>query len=521
MQTSLIIATYNWPEALELVLMSVQNQTTLPYEVIIADDGSDSKTKILIDRYKKTFPIPLTHVWHEDSGFRLSTIRNKAIKKAKGNYIIQIDGDVILHPKFIKDHISNAQHNAFLVGSRVLLGEKISKSIIRDKRTQFSFLTNDVTNKQYTLRIPVLAKLLKAPTRNIHRVVKSVRGCNMSFWKSDLMRVNGYNEDMVGWGREDSEISARLINAGLIKNKLKFSGIQYHIYHVENSREGVNLNDAILSKSIENNTLYITNGISKTQGYDFLNKVTAIIPTFNEEVNIENAIKNVLFADEILIIDSYSTDKTIEIAKKYNVKILQRKFDDFSTQKNYAIDRAKNDWILVLDADERLSKLAINEIIRLLDTNIQVDAFWMHRQNYLLNKKVNYSGWQNDKIIKLFNRQKARYDGKLVHEEINCTGKSTFLKNDLLHYTYKNNKDYKKKIALYSKLKAVESFEKGVKPNFYHFYIKPAYRFIYHYFIKLGFLDGGRGWIIASVNAFGIKNRYIELEKMYETTPEK
>lgn len=516
-KSTLIIATYNWTEALELVLLSVLKQTTLPTEVIIADDGSRDDTKELIHKFKAQFKIPLIHVWHKDNGFRLAGIRNKAINQANGNYIIQIDGDIILHKDFIKDHVTNAKKGVFLVGSRVLLGEKISSKALKKKQLTFNFLHSNIKNRQYTLRLPLLSKLLKYPTSDINKVIRSVRGCNMSFWKSDLLKINGYNESMVGWGREDSEISARLINIGLEKHKLKFLGIQYHIHHLESSREGINLNDTILQNTVDNNITYTKNGISKEETTTNRTKVTAIIPTFNEEDNIEDVIKNVLFADEVIIIDSYSTDNTLALAKKYEVTIILRKFDNFSTQKNYAIDKAKNDWILILDADERLSKPAINEIIRILNNDEnKVDAFWMNRQNYFLNRKIKYSGWQNDKVIKLFNRKKAKYNGRFVHEEITCVGNVSYLKNKLLHYTYNNDKDYKDKMALYSKLKAQELFEEKMKPNLYHFYIKPAYRFIYHYILKLGFLDGKNGWIIASINAYGIKKRYQILKKMYK-----
>ena len=513
---TLIIATYNWKEALELVLKSILEQTIMPFEVIIADDGSKEDTKSLINLYKEKFSIPLIHIWHEDKGFRLAKIRNKAINQVKGNYIIQIDGDVILHKDFVKDHIVNAKIGVFLVGSRVLLGSEVSKNIFKSKKIKFNFFSKNITNRQYTLRLPFLSNLLKAPTDDVEKVIKSVRGCNMSFWKSDLVKINGYDESMVGWGREDSEISARLINIGLEKHKLKFSGIQYHIYHKENSREGINLNDTILKNTVDNNIVYTKNGIYKDKPYIKKNKVTAIIPTFNEENNIIEAIKNVQFADEILIIDSFSKDKTIELAQNYNVKIIQREFDNFSSQKNFAIDKAKYDWIFILDADERLSKKAVNEIVRILNKNTQYIAFWMKRQNYFLNKSINYSGWQNDKVIKLFNRKNAHYNGKLVHEEIEPNGEVAFLTNKLLHYTYKNNQDYKSKITLYSTLKAQELYKQNIKPNTYHFYIKPAYRFIYHFVIKFGFLDGKRGLIIASMNAYGMKNRYKELEKLYK-----
>ncbi len=516
-KSSLIIATYNWKEALELVLKSLSNQTVQAFEVIIADDGSREDTKALIDSYKGKFDFPLIHVWHEDKGFRLSEIRNKAIKQAKGNYIIQIDGDTILHKDFIKDHEKYARKGQFISGSRVLLCKDFSKKLLQTKQFKFSVFSKQVKNNHYHLRMPLVTNLLQKPTRDVQKVIHSVRGCNMSFWKEDLLAVNGYNEDMTGWGREDSEISARLINLGLQKISLKFSAIQYHIYHPVSSKSNLNTNDQILAETIASNRTYIENGIVKeSRILPRKNKLSAIIPTFNEAENILAVIDNLSFADEILVIDSYSTDQTVQLAEKKNVKLIQRTFDDFSTQKNFGIKHTKHDWVFILDADERITPQLRTEILKKLNQNTQYDGFWIPRKNYFLNKEVKFSGWQNDKVLRLFNKNKCFYNGKLVHEEITCTGKVGYLKNHIIHYTYKNYDDYLKKIKRYSALKAQELFKKHKKPNFFYHYIKPAYRFVYHYFITFGFLDGKTGYTIAKINALGMKERYRKLKELYD-----
>jgi len=245
-------------------------------------------------------------------------------------------------------------------------------------------------------------------------------------------------------------------------------------------------------------------------------KISAIIPTLNEEKNIAEAIDQVKWADEILVIDSYSQDKTVEIARKMGARVIQRKFDNFSSQKNYAIEQAENDWIFVLDADERLSEDLILEIIDKLHNVGEEKAFWIPRQNYFLDKPVRYSGWQNDKVMRLFHRKFARYNGKLVHEEVSCTEKTGYLKSEIKHYTYHDYDDYLKKIKSYSRLKALELFEGGKKPDLFLKYIKPLYRFVYHYFITFGFLDGKTGWTIAKINSIGMKERYNKLKQLYE-----
>lgn len=243
-------------------------------------------------------------------------------------------------------------------------------------------------------------------------------------------------------------------------------------------------------------------------------KITAIIPTLNEGENIEKAIQSVLFTDEIIVIDSFSSDKTIEIAAKYPVKIIQRKFDDFSTQKNYAISYAKNDWILFLDADERITSKLQDEIIENMAKNIEINGYYFKRDNFYKNKKVNFSGWGKDKVLRLFNKNYGKCNDKLVHEEVECSGRTKILKNSLTHYTYLNYQEFQNKIFFYAKLKAKELHLKGSNPYFYHFYLKPAYRYFYHFIYKLGFLDGKIGHIIAIANAKGIYKRYQELKKL-------
>ncbi len=260
--SSLIIATYNWPEALELVLMSVQKQVLLPNEVIIADDGSTEKTRALIQNFQKNFPIPLIHVWHKDDGFKLAEIRNKAISKASFDYIIQIDGDVILHKNFIKGHLKMAKKDTYLRGSRVLLSDSFSTNILQNKKIKYDWYIPGLLNKMNALYLPFLSILLKSTTTDSAKVATSARGCNMSFWKTDLIEINGYNEAMTGWGREDSEICVRLINAGKNREIIKFDAIQYHIHHPSNSREKLNINHAILENAIQKKIVFCKNGLS-------------------------------------------------------------------------------------------------------------------------------------------------------------------------------------------------------------------------------------------------------------------
>ena len=192
-------------------------------------------------------------------------------------------------------------------------------------------------------------------------------------------------------------------------------------------------------------------------------KITAIIPTLNEEIHIEDSIKSVDFADEIIVIDSFSEDATVEIAKKHNVKIIQRVFDDFSSQKNFAIDHAKNDWIYILDADERVTPELKKEILNIGENSTKYVGFYLRRNFYLGKKQIKYTGCQRDKVIRLFRKSKCRYNGLKVHETIKAEGPLGFFKNRVDHYSYRDFDHYMTKQKLYAQIQAQQLHERGKK----------------------------------------------------------
>lgn len=256
---SLITPTYNWTEALELLLLSVLQQTILPNEVIIADDGSTNETKLLIENFQKTFPIPLLHVWHEDLKNRKPKIMNKAIAKSSYEYIIEIDGDIIMNKHFVEDHLQFAQKGFYLYGSRVNIKENLLKKIFSKKTTHFNLLSSGIKKRARTIRIPFMMKF----TEIVSLRSSKLRGCNMSFWKDDFIKINGFNESLVGWGIDDSEMIERLHNIGLKGKRLKFAGIVYHIYHKEQSKSHIEVNNDIERLTKEKKLTFIENGINQ------------------------------------------------------------------------------------------------------------------------------------------------------------------------------------------------------------------------------------------------------------------
>jgi len=257
---SLIISTYNWPQALELCLLSILQQTALPVEVVIADDGSTEETRTLVQQLQHELPIPVRHTWQPDEGFQRCRILNKAIAVARGDYLIQIDGDVILHPLLIQDHLETARSGHFVCGNRAWLDETLTRRVLQRKQRHFSVFEKGVRNKFNALHMPALAPFIPEIFKK-ERGLANLRGCNMSFWKKDILAINGYNEAISGWGREDTELVVRLYNAGLKRLHLTLKGIVYHLYHKERDKGRLTLNDALVQKAKDRRMTYCDRGI--------------------------------------------------------------------------------------------------------------------------------------------------------------------------------------------------------------------------------------------------------------------
>lgn len=234
--------------------------------------------------------------------------------------------------------------------------------------------------------------------------------------------------------------------------------------------------------------------------------LTVIIPTFNEEAYVEDALFSVSFADEVIVIDSFSTDKTPEIAKKHATKFLQRKFDNFSNQKNFAIKEATGDWILFLDADERVTHSLETEILDTIKKpkhagyEINFPHFYMNR--FLYN--------HSDDVLRLVKREGAYFSGD-VHEKLHCVGTVGKLTNKMLHFTYKGFHNYIKKKEAYAWPQAESLYRKNKRTTWLHLIFKPGYRFFSSFILKGGIFDGIPGLTVSAVNAYGVFQRYVKL----------
>lgn len=260
MKLSLIITTYNSPEFLKLVLDSVRRQILLPDEVIIADDGSGEETRMVIDRERKTFPVTLLHVWQEDQGFRAAKSRNNGIKISTGDYIVFIDGDIILDRRFVHDHHFFARKNQFVQGRRVHLSEERTGEIVREMKVpSLNFFSRGVIlNRIHLIHNGFFRDLYERKKKT--RKGEGIISANIGVWKTDLLKVNGFNEEFVGWGREDSELGVRMMNAGVKIRFLKFAAIGIHLFHQEKRIFSEKAQD-LLDKTIENKMTWCEHGL--------------------------------------------------------------------------------------------------------------------------------------------------------------------------------------------------------------------------------------------------------------------
>ena len=242
MRIALIVSTYNRPDALDLVLYSVYNQSRLPDEIIVADDGSSDDTRQLVEKW--TDKLPIRSVWHEDAGFRLAEIRNRALKLAHAEYIIVIDGDIVLHPLFVRDHEKNARQGHWVQGSRVMVGPQRTVQWLNNHEAAFpTFVSEGIQNRLNAIRSSFLSKIVS----NKSRRSDDVRGAHMAFWKGDILSVDGYDARYRGWGREDNDLAARLLNAGVQRINLKLLATCFHLHH-DSSAGDTSRADAMLEE---------------------------------------------------------------------------------------------------------------------------------------------------------------------------------------------------------------------------------------------------------------------------------
>jgi len=246
--------------------------------------------------------------------------------------------------------------------------------------------------------------------------------------------------------------------------------------------------------------------------------ISVVIITYNEQDNIKRCLESVRWADEIIVIDSGSYDKTLDIVRKYTNKIYIHKWKGYSKEKNFGILKAKNDWILSIDSDEVVSDELKDEIIKSIK-NTKFDGFFIPRKVYFLDKWIKHCGWYPDFQLRLFKKSKGRFDeSKLVHEGVKLNGKIGYLKNSLLHFPYKDLNQYFQRFNKYTTLAANELFKKNKRVIFVNLILNPIFTFFKMYFLKLGFLDGFAGFVVCFLSSF---YNFVKYSKLWELTRKK
>lgn len=250
-------------------------------------------------------------------------------------------------------------------------------------------------------------------------------------------------------------------------------------------------------------------------------KITVIIPTFNEAKNLPEVLDSVAWADEIFVVDSFSTDATPQIAQEFegqhDVRFVQHEYVNSATQKNWAIPQATHSWVLIVDADERVTPELRDEILKVLGDPNAMDGYDIGRQNYFMGQRVRYSGWQNDTCLRLFRRDLGRYQDREVHADVEIeTGKVGRLENKLLHDTFENFEQYMRKFDRYTTLAAHDRAKRTPTVRWHHLTLRPTARFVRQYFLKLGILDGRTGLVISSLAAYSVFMKYAKLWEIRE-----
>ena len=247
-------------------------------------------------------------------------------------------------------------------------------------------------------------------------------------------------------------------------------------------------------------------------------KISGVVITYNEEENIEECLQSMLgVVDELIVVDSFSTDKTKAIAEKYNLKFIEHKFEGHIEQKNYAIEQASNDWVLSLDADERLSDSLQASIKLLKKENSKLDGYRFNRLNNYCGQWIRHCGWYPDTKIRLWNKQKGQWGGVNPHDTVVMSEGTSIksIKSDILHYTYRRMEDHITQMNKFSTIAALEDQKKGKTANIImHLMFYPVLNFLKNYIIRLGFLDGYAGYLVCKNGAYYRFLKYAKLRNL-------
>ena len=263
---SVIVTTYNREDALAAVLRALSRQTDRDFEVLVADDGSGPATAATVEAWKARVGHRVEHVWHEDKGFRAGEIRNRAVLAARGDYIVFLDGDCIVRPDFVALHRQLAEAGAFVTGNRILLSQDLTSRVLRDGLEPEAWSVGQFIAERVRGGGNRLAALLHLPLGPLRRMRakqwQGARSCNLAIWRRDLDTVDGFDADYAGWGKEDSDLIVRLINAGVVRKDGNFATGVIHLWHKEADRSALPENERKLAQLLAGHDVRAKHGLS-------------------------------------------------------------------------------------------------------------------------------------------------------------------------------------------------------------------------------------------------------------------
>jgi glycosyltransferase involved in cell wall biosynthesis len=262
---SVVISTYNWPEALQAVVEGFFSQTDMDFEIVIADDGSGEATRACIGRLQARSPVPIKHVWQPDIGYRLAMSRNGGIRASSGDYVIVIDGDCIPQRNFVAQHRKLARRGFMVTGSRILLNPNASKRVLARQLDLQALGLFDKLRMRLSGEANKLMQLLwtmpDVGREKSRFSFRRIKGCNMGIWRDDLERINGFDESFTGWGHEDADLVVRLFHAGVMRKDGAFATEVFHLWHRENKRDQESSNRRVVLERAANKTTQAARGL--------------------------------------------------------------------------------------------------------------------------------------------------------------------------------------------------------------------------------------------------------------------
>ncbi len=526
-RVSLVVTTYERPDALDAVLDSLSRQTRMPDEIIVADDGSGIETRAVIDRWKDN-GLPLIHVWQPDEGFRASVARNLAVAHAQCDYLIFLDGDCMVFEDFVETHLKLAENGWLVVGSRILMSRQLTEATLNGTEKPLEWTRGRWLRARLYGRINRLSPLVRVGVDNPLRKLRRHRwrgahSCNLGIWYNDFAVVNGFDEDYEGWGHEDADLVTRLFKSGVRRKDGHYAVPTLHLWHPIQSRHAENENRQRLAGILSGRRrIRTSNGLLQHVGNEIQQRrmqrcprLSAVVITHNAARHLDACLRSVSFADEIVVVDSGSNDATQQIAERWGARFIEHEWEGFGRQKQFAVEQARNPWILALDADEWISDELAGAIRRTLHEPT-CRAYDFARRNRFMGRWLRHGEGYPDYNLRLFHRDHVHWSSDPVHEKLLTSVSVGRLPGDLMHESEDGLSRYLEKQNRYTTLQARMLLEAGRSASLARLLVNPLVRFIKFYLFRLGFLDGLPGLVHISIGCHNTFIKYAKLREMQQ-----